>query len=104
MKRKKVVTVPAPEDMSVADALTVMQQTIVVSCVMLKEIDPNEAYDEWQATKDQILACVQITNAILQQYGDQFDLLRITLPAGVGMGGYRVDDLDLEGAHDELPF
>ncbi len=104
MQRKKVVKVPTPENMSVADALVVVNQTIVVSCVMLKGIDPNEAYTEWEETKDQILACVQITEAILQQYGDEIDNLRLTLPMGVGMGGFRVEDIDFGGKGDGLPF
>jgi len=104
MKRKKVIQVPTPDYLSVADALVVIQQTIVVSCVMLKGIDPNEAYDEWQATKDQILSCVQVIEPILSQYGDALDALRLTLPAGVVMGGYRVDDIDFEGKGDGLPY
>lgn len=104
MKRKQVIRVPKPDQLSVADALIVMNQTIVVTMVLLKDTDPNEAYDQWTEYKDQILACVQVVGAILAQYGEQLDLLSLSLPDGLGMGGYKVDDVDFSGKHDGLPF
>lgn len=104
MKRKRVIRVPKPDHLSVADALMVMNQTIVVTMVLLKDTDPNEAYDQWTEYKDQILACVQVVTAILEQYGGELDALLLTLPDGLGMGGYRVDDIDFSGNRDGLPF
>lgn len=104
MQRKRVIKVPTPEAMSVADSLAVINQTIVVTMVMQKDVDPNEAYNLWEENKDQIMACVQIIDQILRQYGEQLDVLRLTLPDGVGMGGYRVEGIDVLGKHDGLPF
>lgn len=104
MKRKRVVKLPIPKDMSVADVLVVMNQTIVVTMVMQRSIDPNEAYDEWEANKENILACVQIIERILEAYGDELNVLKLTLPEGVRLGGYHVSDLDLDGRGDGSPF
>jgi hypothetical protein len=104
MKRKRLVKVPTPSDMSVADALVVINQTIIVSMVMQKDVDPNEAYELWEENKGQILACTEILASILNQYGEEISLLRLSIPDGVGMGGYRVEDLDLRGKRDNLPF
>lgn len=104
MKRKRIVKVPTPENMSVADTLVVAAQTIIVVAVTQKGIDPHEAYDEWQANIEPLLAVSQTLSAILEQYGDQLDVLKFTVPEGVGMGGYRVEELNLFGKDDGLPF
>jgi len=104
MKRKRVVKLPQPDNMSVADALVVIEQSIAVNVVMQRGIDPNEAFEEWEANKDNLLACSQAVHAILEQYGDSLDDFRLELPEGLGLGGYRVDDLDVFGKADRLPF
>lgn len=104
MKRKRVVKLPAVGSMSVADALVVCSQTIVVTAVLLRETDPNEAYDQWQEYKDHFLAVSQTLSAILAQCGDKLDQLHFEVPGGVALGGYHVEDLDMDGARDELPF
>lgn len=104
MKRKKVIKLARPENMSVADVLVVMQQTITVTMVMQKGIDPNEAYDEWESGKDNILACIQVVQAILAQHGDTLSGMDLSLPDGLALGGYHVADLDFLGRADNLPF
>lgn len=90
--------------MSVADILVVCCQTLTVNLVMQRGIDPNEAFNEWEANKEQVLSVVQIINEILSRYGGEMDVLRLELPDGLGMAGYRVDDIDFDGKRDGLPF
>jgi hypothetical protein len=104
MRRKVVTPLPAAEGMSVADALVVLNQTIVVTMALQRTVDPNEAYDEWEANKDHLLACAQVITAILGQSGDKLNGIDFSFPEGLALGGYHVKDLDLSGGRDELPF
>lgn len=104
MKRKKVVPLPRPENMSVADALVVLEQTIIVTCVMQRGIDPNEAYDEWEANKDNLLACSQAIHSILETCGEQLNDLKFSMPAGLAIGGYHVDGFDPLAKDGGFPF
>lgn len=104
MQRKQIVKVPTPEGMSLADVLIVVCQSLTVNVVMQRGIDPNEAFNEWEANKEQILSCVQVLTEILKTHGELLDTLLITLPTGVGMAGYRVDEIDFSGKNDGLPF
>lgn len=104
MKRKKIVKLPATEGMSIADALVVCQQTIVVTSVLLKETDPNEAYNEWQEYKEHFLAVAKAIGSILEQSGEQLDVMAFHFPEGVSLGGYHVNDVDFSGERDGLPF
>lgn len=104
MQRKKIVKVPTPNHLTVSDAMVIICQSLTVNVVMQRGIDPNEAYSEWEANKEQILASVQVLTEILKQYGEQLDVLSISLPNGLGMAGYRVDEIDFSGKNDGLPF
>lgn len=104
MKRKRLVKVPTPEGMSIADILVVVCQSLTVNVVMQRGIDPNESYTEWEANKEQILGSVQVLTEVIKSHGELLDTLLVTLPEGVGMAGYRIDDLDVFGKHDGLPF
>src|SRR4030095_6931318 len=102
MKRKVITPLPPADGMSVADALVVMNQTIVVTMGLQRTVDPNDAYDEWEANKDHILACVQVITAILEQSGDRLNEIAFHFPEGLALGGYHVKDLDINGRRDEL--
>jgi hypothetical protein len=104
MKRKKIVKLPATSGMSVADALVVCAQTILVTSVLMKETDPNEAYDEWQEYKDHFLAISKTLSSILEQHGVECEKLDFVVPEGVSLGGYHIEDMDFLNKRDELPF
>lgn len=104
MQRKRIVKVPTPEGMSISDVLVVVCQSLTVNVVMQRGIDPNEAFNEWEANKEQILSSVSVLTEILKAHGELLDTLLVALPEGVGMAGYRVDDLDFLGKNDGLPF
>lgn len=104
MKRKRLIHLPAPADVSVADALVIIQQTIGVTMMLQKGIDPNDAYNEWEANKENILACSQVIQAILETVGKELSVIDFSFPEGISLGGYRVEDLDIFGSKDNLPF
>jgi len=104
MKRKQVVKLPPVTGMTVADALVVVMQTVVVTAAIQRGVDPNEAYDEWIDNLDGLLAIPLALKAILDQYGDALNEMGFRPPRDLQLGGYKVADLDLEGKSDDLPF
>jgi len=104
MKRKQIVRLPQAVDMTVADALVVVMQTVVVILALQRGIDPNEAYNEWEENKDGLLAVPTAVRAILDQHGDALNKMAFNAPNDLRMAGYKVEDLDLGGIGDDLPF
>ena len=104
MKRKRVVKVPTPDQMTCSDVLVVCEQTTVVLMNLLKSIDPNEAYDEWQHVAEGFTAIVEALDEVLAQHGEALDTLPVRLPVGLGLGGYRVEELGFGTSNGDLPF
>jgi len=104
MRRKKVVKLGRPSEMSIAEAITVCAQTLIVISVLQRQTDPNEAYNEWMANLHSILTAAEVMQLAVNQYAEELSLLKVELPPHIVLGGYRVEDIDKMSDMDDLPF
>ena len=104
MKRKKLVRVGRPSELSVADALITCAQTLIVISVLQRQTDPNEAYGEWMDHLHSILTSAEVLQTVVVQYAEELNLLKMELPPHIVLGGYRVEEINKMADKDDLPF
>lgn len=103
MKRKQIVKLGQADDMSVADSLLVCAQTILVISVLMREVDPNEAYNEWVANLHSLLTASEVLQTVAKQYAVELSDLKVELPPHIVLGGYRVEEINKK-LDDDFPF